>query len=93
MDYPSDSEEQGRNRKLKLLLAIGFIIMLFGISILIGATMLSGDSVNFGGVVIIGLFPIIVGAGTDISWIIFLAIILSVLNFILFMIMRKEKKD
>lgn len=91
MNYVSGEETSGI-RKFRLLFILGSLIVLIGVVILVVAVMLSGGSVNFGGIVIVGPFPIIVGAGTDISWVVLLAIILAFLNFAIFLIMRREMK-
>lgn len=79
------------NRRLPALFLLGFFIMLAGFLVLIIVAALSGNSsVSFGGVVFIGPFPIVFGAGPDALTIIVLSITLAVLSIVTFIIMRKR---
>jgi uncharacterized membrane protein len=66
---------------------------LAGVIILIVATALHGSgSVNFGAIIFIGPFPIVVGAGPEATWMVLIAIIIAVLSIIVFLVVRKETK-
>lgn len=80
-------------QKLLILLIIGFVIIFAGVTILFAtAIFYGGGSVNFGAVIFIGPFPIVVGAGPEAMWMILFAIVLTVLSVVMFLIMRKEMK-
>jgi len=75
-----------------ILFIIGFFIIFTGIMILMVAAVLSGDSVNFGALIFIGPFPIVVGVGPEAALMVLFAIILAVLGIIMFLILRGEMK-
>ena len=75
-----------------LLFIIGFLIIFAGIIILIVAAMLSGGSMNFGAVIFIGPFPIVIGAGPEATWMVLFAIILAVLSIIMLLVSRRGGK-
>jgi uncharacterized membrane protein len=78
-------------QKLWILLLLGFLIVLVGFVLLIVAAALSSEgSINFGGFILIGPIPIVFGAGPEAPWLVLFAIILTVLNVIMFLIMRRE---
>ncbi len=77
---------------LLLLFIIGFFIIFAGIIILIIAAMLSDGSINFGAVIFIGPFPIVVGAGPEATWMVLFAIVLAVLSIIMLLVSRKGVK-
>jgi len=77
---------------LLLLFIIGFLIIFAGIIILIVAAMLSGGSMNFGAVIFIGPFPIVIGAGPEATWMVLFAIILAVLSIIMLLVSRRGGK-
>lgn len=79
-------------QKFLILFIVGFFIIFVGIIILMVAAVLSGDSVNFGVLIFIGPFPIVVGAGPEATWMVLFAIILAVLGIIMFLILRREIK-
>lgn len=94
----SDMIRQAENQpswfqKFLMLFIIGLSIIFVGIIILIVATVLYGSgSINFGTVIFIGPFPIVVGAGSEATWIVLFAIILAAISIIMFLIMHKELK-
>jgi len=76
---------------LKLFL-IGFFLMFLGAIVLIVAAVLQGDtSVSMGSVVFIGPIPIILGAGPHASLALLLAVILTIVGFVVFFWLRKTK--
>lgn len=84
--------ESSRFRNFLVLFVIGFFIIFAGIIILIVAAVLSGGSVDFGAVIFVGPFPIVVGAGPEATWMVLFAIILAVLSVIMFLILQREVK-
>jgi uncharacterized membrane protein len=76
--------------KFLILFVIGIFIIFVGIIILMVAAVLSGDSANFGALIFIGPFPIVVGVGPEAKWMVLFAIVLAVLSVIMFMILRRE---
>jgi len=86
------SEQSSVFQKFFLLFIIGFFLIFMGIILLIVATVLSNGSANFGAFIFIGPFPIIVGAGPEAPWMVLFAIILTVLSFIMFLVLRRERK-
>ena len=74
-----------------LLLILGFAIVIVGIIlILIAAVLYSGGSANAGAVIFIGPFPIVIGAGPDVTWIVLFSIILAVLSVVMFLVMNRK---
>ena len=82
-------EATGLSRVLALFL-LGFFIVLLGIIILAVATLASGGSAGYGGVIFVGPIPIVFGAGPQATWLILLAILLSALSIIVFFLTRKR---
>lgn len=77
---------------LLLLFIIGLFIIFTGIIILVVAAMLSDGSINFGAVIFIGPFPIVVGAGPEATWMVLFAIILAVLSIIMLLVSSRGAK-
>ena len=75
-----------------LLFIIGFLIIFAGIIILVVGAALYGDSTNFGAVIFLWFIPIAVGVGPESAVMILIAIILAVLNIIVFLITRRRLK-
>ena len=68
---------------------LGFILVFAGVIIVLVAAALSGGgSASFGGVIFIGPFPIVIGAGPEASLMVLFGIILAVLSVIVFLVMR-----
>lgn len=96
----SDGNAEGRSngeprgfRGFLALFFIGFLTIFLGIIILIVAALsYGGGSVNFGALIFIGPFPIVIGAGPEASFMVLVAIILAVLGVIMFFIMRRGVK-
>jgi uncharacterized membrane protein len=86
------TEQSSIFQKFFLLFIIGFFLIFVGIIILMVAAVLSDGSANFGAFIFIGPFPIVVGAGHEAPWMILFAIILAVLSFIMFLVLRRERK-
>ena len=87
------SKELNMFQKLLLLFIIGSFMIFVGVILLMVAAVLYGkSSVSFGGLIFIGPFPIVVGAGSEATWIVLFAIVLAVLSVIMFLIIRREIK-
>jgi uncharacterized membrane protein len=74
-----------------LLLILGFVLVFVGIAVILVATILyGGGSVSGGAVIFIGPFPIVIGAGPDVAWIVLFSIILAVLSIVVFLVMNRR---
>jgi len=70
---------------------VGFLLMFVGIVVLIVASVLQGgSSFSVGSVVYIGPIPIILGAGPYSFFAIVLAVVLTIIGFVVFFWMRKQ---
>ena len=86
------NEDEGSNvsSKLLALLVLGFAIVIIGIIIIAVGAALGNGSASVGGVIFIGPFPIVFGAGPDAAWLIVISIVLAVVSIILFMLFRRR---
>ncbi len=76
-----------------LFLILGFILIVVGIAmILIAAFLYGGTSASAGVVIFIGPFPIVIGAGPDVTWIILFSVILAVLSVVVFLVMNRRMR-
>ena len=75
--------------RFMLLLMLGFVFVIVGI-IFVAISSFGGGSVSVGGVIFIGPFPIVFGAGPDVSWLIAISIILAVVSVVLFVLFRRR---
>lgn len=86
-----ESDKTSGSQKFLVLFLVGFVMIFIGITILIIATLFYRESaINFGGVIFVGPFPIVIGVGPDATLTALFAIILAVLSVIMFLIMRRE---
>jgi uncharacterized membrane protein len=69
------------------------VLVIVGIVVVLIATVLSGGSASFAGVIFIGPFPIVIGAGPDAVWLVSIGIVLAVLSVIVFIIMRRRTES
>jgi uncharacterized membrane protein len=77
--------------RLFLFLVLGFVLVVVGIAVILIATVLyGGGSASAGAVIFIGPFPIVIGAGPDVTWIILFSIILAVLSVVVFLVMNRR---
>jgi uncharacterized membrane protein len=77
--------------RLFLFLILGFVLVFIGIIVILIATVLyGGGSASAGAVIFIGPFPIVIGAGSDVTWIVLFSIILAVLSVVVFLIMNRR---
>jgi uncharacterized membrane protein len=89
-----EAEDDGisiSNRLLGFLL-LGITLVFVGIAVLIVASFVFGGSGSVGGVILIGPFPIVFGAGPDASWLLAISVILTVVSVILFLIMNRRAR-
>jgi uncharacterized membrane protein len=75
--------------RFMLLLVLGFVVVTVGI-ILIAISSIGGGSVSVGGIIFIGPFPIVFGAGPDAAWLIAISIMLAVVSVVLFVLFRRR---
>jgi uncharacterized membrane protein len=79
--------------RLFLLLISGFVLVCVGIAVIVVASVLyGGGSVSGGVVIFIGPFPIVIGAGPDVSLIILVSVILAVLSVVVFLVMNRRMR-
>jgi uncharacterized membrane protein len=89
----SGDEGVAVSSRLFLLLISGFVLVFVGIAVIVVASALySGGSVSGGVVIFIGPFPIVVGAGPDVSLIILVSVILAVLSVVVFLVMNRRMR-
>jgi uncharacterized membrane protein len=86
----SSRNDRNTSHKAWLLFVLGFFTVFVGLVLLIIAAVLSdGNSVSFGGFIIIGPLPIVFGAGPEAPWLILLTAIITALSVITFLILRR----
>lgn len=85
-----NKKEAGRFQGFLILLVIGFFLFFTGVIVLTAAAVLSGGSANFGAVIFIGPFPIVVGVGPEATWTVLFAVVLAVLSVLMFLMLRRE---
>jgi uncharacterized membrane protein len=83
-------DEPSRSQKFFMLFVIGFFIIVVGIILMVIAVIFGDSSVNFGALIFIGPFPIVVGAGPEAPLMVLFAIILAVLSIVMFLILRRD---
>jgi uncharacterized membrane protein len=99
--HVTENEEEGGNHeegieisnKLLILLLVGFAVLIAGIIIVIISSIFGSASTSVGGVIFIGPFPIVFGAGPDAIWLIVISIVIAVTMFVLFFAMRRRKYE
>jgi uncharacterized membrane protein len=77
------------NRFFKLLI-LGSVFLTIGVIIVLATAVFNSGSTSFGGVIFIGPFPIVFGAGPDAVWLIIIGIVLAVVSMIVFVVMRRR---
>jgi len=85
-----NKKEAGRLQSVLILLVIGFFLFFTGVIVLTAAAVLSGGSANFGAVIFIGPFPIVVGVGPETTWTVLFAVVLAVLSGLMFLMLRRK---
>jgi uncharacterized membrane protein len=93
-DELKETHNQASNTfsRLFLLLISGLILASVGFAILIAGILLDGGSVSGGAVIFIGPIPIIIGAGVDVTWIIFFSIVIAILSVLMFFVISRKRK-
>ncbi|RLI41652.1 hypothetical protein DRO59_06365 [Candidatus Bathyarchaeota archaeon] len=86
-----DREDSSLTKSFLFLFIIGFFIIFIGITFLVAAALFSGGQVNFGALIFIGPFPIVIGAGPEAVWMILFAVVLSVLSIVIFLVFYKRR--
>ncbi len=96
-----DDEETGEtvdegvtvSSRFFLLLIAGIVLVFVGIAVIVVASVFySGGSASAGVVIFIGPFPIVIGAGPDVTWIVLFSIILAVLSVVVFLVMNRRMR-
>jgi uncharacterized membrane protein len=83
--------ETSRPQKFLILFLVGFALIFLGITILMIAALFYGPStINFGCIIFIGPFPIVIGVGPDATLMVLFSIIFAILSIVIFLILRKE---
>jgi len=94
MGVVDEVQEQKPDETLTLpfkLFLLGFLLVFVGMIILVVAAVSQGN-VDFSGVVLVfvGPIPVILGAGPHAPFMIILAVVLTIIGFIVFFWMRKQ---
>ena len=91
-DEKSENGEEGIqvSSRFFMLLMLGFAFVIVGIILVIVASLLGGGSASVGGVIFIGPFPIVFGAGPDAAWLITISIVISIVMIVVFVLMRRR---
>jgi uncharacterized membrane protein len=76
--------------RMMVFLFVGFAVIIVGIILVILASAFGGGSVSAGGVIFIGPFPLVFGAGPDAAWLIVISLAVAVLMFVLFFVLRRR---
>jgi len=89
-----EAEDDGISISNRLLgfLFLGITLVFVGIAVLIVASFVFGGSGSVGGIILIGPFPIVFGAGPDVGWLLAISVILTVVSLILFLVMNKRAR-
>ena len=84
-------EGEAVSSRLLLFLVLGFVLVFVGVAVILIATAFyGGSSANVGAVIFIGPFPIVIGAGPDVTWLVLFSIILTVLSVVVFLVMNRK---
>ena len=94
-DMNENSQEPENTQKsgmLPLLLIAGLTLIFAGIIAVIAATALgsAGTSASGGIIIFIGPFPLVFGAGPDAPWLILIGVILAIISFVSFILLRRR---
>ncbi len=76
--------------RLLMVLFLGFAVIIIGIILVAAASFLAGGSSSVGGVIFIGPFPIVFGAGPNAAWLITIGIVIAIVMLVLFLFRRKS---
>jgi len=79
--------------RLFFLLLMGFTLVAVGMGVIFFVSVLYGSSaMSSSAVIFIGPFPIIIGVGPDITWIVLFSIILTLLSVVVFLVMNRKTR-
>lgn len=76
--------------KLLLALSIGFVVIIIGIVLVVIGSFLADGSSSIGGVIFIGPFPIVFGAGPNAAWLIIIGIVIAIIMVVLLFLLRRK---
>ena len=88
----AENEESPENEvsgRILAVLFVGFAVIIVGVVLVVLASLLGGSG-SVGGVVFIGPFPLVFGAGPDAAWLIVISLVVAVLMFVLFFVWRRK---
>jgi uncharacterized membrane protein len=91
-EHKTEVEGVAVSSRLFGLIVLGISLVFVGVAVIIAASALSGGSSSIGGVILIGPFPIVFGAGPDASLLIVLSVVLTIISLVLFIIMNRRVK-
>ena len=76
-----------------LLLLAGFVLVVVGVVVVFVVAVFSGSSsVSGGAIIFIGPFPIVIGAGPDVAWLVLFSVIFTVLGVVVFFVLRRKMR-
>jgi uncharacterized membrane protein len=78
------------SKKFLLLVCVGFALIFGGMMVMALSAGIAGGSGSFSGVIFIGPFPIVIGAGPGWTWLAAIGIGIAAVSIIMFVIMRKR---
>jgi uncharacterized membrane protein len=89
------AEEEGGvtvSSRLFLFLILGFAMVFIGVILVVVASALSGGggAASVGAVIFIGPFPIVIGAGPDVTLLIIVGVILAVLSIVVLLVLSRR---
>lgn len=91
----ADAQEQEETFTLPFkLFLLGFLIVFVGVIVLVVAAVLQGDEADISSVVLVfvGPIPVILGSGPYAPFMLVLAVILTIIGFVVFFWMRREAR-
>lgn len=87
------NDESSVFQRFLMFFVIGFFIICVGVIILMVAVVLSNGSTGFGVRIFIGPFPMVIGAGLQVTWIVLFVLVLAILSIVMFRILHRENKE
>jgi uncharacterized membrane protein len=86
----NEDEDIAVSGRMLTVLLVGIAIIIVGVILLVVASVLVGGSGRVGGVIFIGPFPIVFGAGPDATWLIVVGLVIAFVMLVLFFVYRKR---
>ncbi len=77
-------------RRFMMFLFLGFILVIAGMIVILVAATFGGGEASFSGVIFVGPFPIVIGAGPDWPWLAIIGIAIATLSIVIFFITRRR---